>query len=60
MTAGVYVPPEILVAGTNELRIRKLGHPYNRENGGYLSLTLDWFAVVALEPGEGAPGFREP
>ena len=55
MTAGVYIPPEFLVAGTNDLRIRKLGHPYNREHGGYLSLTLDWLALVAL----GAPA-KEP
>ena len=46
-TYQVYIPREFLQNGDNRLRIRKLGHPFNRDGFEGLSVTLDWLELAA-------------
>jgi hypothetical protein len=46
-TYQVYIPREFLQTSDNRLRVRKLGHPFNRDNFEYLSITLDWLELAA-------------
>ncbi|HEX4141133.1 MAG TPA: polysaccharide lyase family protein, partial [Candidatus Methylacidiphilales bacterium] len=41
----VYIPPQFLVAGANQLQISALGSPYNRSTTIFLGFTIDYMEL---------------
>lgn len=44
----IYIPPQFLVAGANQLQISALGSPYNRSTTIFLPFTIDYMELDSL------------
>ncbi|HON07456.1 MAG TPA: hypothetical protein PLW02_05070 [Verrucomicrobiota bacterium] len=56
----LYIPKEFLVAGTNTLRIQRLGHPYNRKLMLFLGFTTESMRLDALSASPTEPLHTKP